>query len=62
MFEFGNGYSTARSPKNATDGMRLTDAEGRIVAANAAFCRMFGRSRNEVEGQLLSALYAERLL
>ena len=44
--------------ENATDGMRLTDAEGRMIAANAAFCRMVGKSRAEVEGQLLSILYA----
>ncbi len=45
--------------ENATDGMRLTDREGRIVAANEAFCRMMGKSQHEVEGHLLSVLYAE---
>ena len=45
--------------ENATEGMRLTDAEGRMVAVNDAFCRIIGKSRNEIEGQFLSVLYAE---
>lgn len=45
--------------ENATDGMRLTDAEGRIAAVNDAFCRIVGRPREEVEGRLMSELYAE---
>jgi PAS domain S-box-containing protein len=45
--------------ENATDGMRLTEAEGRMVAVNDAFCRLIGKPRNEIEGQFLSVLYAE---
>ena len=45
--------------ENTADGLRLTDSEGRVIAANAAFCRLMGRPRIEVEGQLFSDLYAE---
>ena len=45
--------------ENTVDGLRLADGEGRVVAANAAFCRLMGRPRAEVEGQLFSDLYAE---
>jgi len=45
--------------ETAADGMRLTDAQGRIVAANDAFCRMMGQSRSDLEGQLMCMPYAE---
>ncbi|MBI5799788.1 MAG: PAS domain S-box protein [Verrucomicrobia bacterium] len=45
--------------ESAVDGMRLTDAQGRIVAANAAYCRMMGRPQHEVEGESMADVYAE---
>ena len=44
--------------ENAADGLRLADAEGRIVAVNEAYCRMVGKSRSEVQGQFLFSLFA----
>ncbi|MER3441645.1 MAG: hypothetical protein C4296_09785 [Gemmataceae bacterium] len=40
------------------DGMRLTDAQGTIVAVNEAFCRMVGLNARQLEGQLLSVIHA----
>jgi len=39
------------------DGMRLTDAEGRIVMVNDAFSDMMGMPKNEMEGQSLGIIY-----
>ncbi|MBP6716068.1 MAG: PAS domain S-box protein [Acidobacteria bacterium] len=44
---------------NATDGMKLCDADGRIVAVNDAYCRIMARSRAELEGRLMSSTYAD---
>lgn len=44
--------------ENATDGMRLTDGQGTVLAVNEAFCRMVGKPRTEVEGYPMSAVYA----
>lgn len=44
---------------NATDGMKLCDADGHIVAVNDAYCRIMARSRAELEGRLMSSSYAE---
>jgi PAS domain S-box-containing protein len=35
----------------STDGMLVTDNQGKIVLVNDAFCRMFGYSRDEIIGQ-----------
>lgn len=43
---------------NAADGMRLTDAEGIVIAVNPAYCRMVGRAREEIEGRPLADVYA----
>jgi PAS domain S-box-containing protein len=43
--------------ESVTDGMRLTDATGRIVAVNEAFCRMVGKPRAEIEGAHLAEIY-----
>lgn len=40
------------------DGMRLTDDEGIIIAVNEAFCRLYGRKREEIVGRSLADLYA----
>ncbi len=42
--------------ENSVDGMRLTDAEGRIVAVNEAFCRLVGMQRQELEGRLFTVV------
>ncbi|HWA86947.1 MAG TPA: PAS domain S-box protein [Opitutus sp.] len=44
---------------STTDGMRLSDSRRRIVAANSAFCRMFGRPGAQIIGTLLDDLYQE---
>lgn len=43
---------------SSADGMRLTEASGRIFRVNEAYCRMVGKRREELEGQLLSVVYA----
>ena len=35
----------------STDGMLVTDIEGKIITVNDAFCRMFGYSREEMIGE-----------
>lgn len=44
--------------ENSLDGMRLTDAEGRTVAVNDAFCSLVSMSRAEVQGQLFTIIYS----
>ncbi|MFH0735469.1 MAG: PAS domain S-box protein [bacterium] len=44
--------------ENSKDGMRLTEEHGVIVKVNNAFCVLMGKSRNELEGQLISTLYS----
>ncbi|GIU75955.1 MAG: hypothetical protein KatS3mg004_3042 [Bryobacteraceae bacterium] len=34
--------------ESVSEGLRLTDASGRILAVNGAFCRMAGLSRREL--------------
>ncbi|MCB1890153.1 MAG: PAS domain S-box protein [Rhodocyclaceae bacterium] len=51
-------FETERSGtllKNASDGIHVLDAEGRLVDASDAFCRMLGRSREALLGKTLSA-------
>jgi PAS domain S-box-containing protein len=47
--------------ENSVDGMRLTDEEGRMVAVNDAFCKLVGMRREELEGQLFTAIYADSI-
>src|SRR5690349_477065 len=35
----------------STDGMLVTDNEGKIILVNDAFCRLFGYSRQEIIGE-----------
>lgn len=44
--------------ENSLDGMRLTDADGRTVAVNDAFCSLVGMARSELQGQLFTIVYA----
>ena len=45
--------------ESSVDGMRLTDANGVIVAVNEAFCRLVGMRREELEGKPFTVTYAE---
>ena len=42
------------------DGMRLTDEHGVILMVNEAYCRIVGRTREALEGQLFTTIYSER--
>ena len=54
----GESEATFRSVwERSIDGMRLTDREGRIIAVNAAFCRLVKLPRERLEGQLFSVAY-----
>ena len=44
---------------SSADGMRLTDSEGMILAANECFCKMMGLKQDEVVGKPISVLYSE---
>ncbi|HWH72419.1 MAG TPA: ATP-binding protein, partial [Candidatus Sulfotelmatobacter sp.] len=43
--------------ERCVDGMRLTDAEGRILAVNEAYCRLVKRPREALVGELFSVTY-----
>ena len=45
--------------ENSVDGMRLTDEKGVIIAVNDAFCKLFGMSAGQLEGQQFALVYAE---
>jgi PAS domain S-box-containing protein len=45
--------------ETARDGLRLTDAEGRILAVNEAYCRLAGVSRQELIGRPFTCVYPE---
>jgi PAS domain S-box-containing protein len=45
--------------ENSADGMRLTDENGNVVAANGAFCELVGLSQGELEGKPFTAVYAD---
>ena len=45
--------------ESSIDGMRLTDEQGTVLRVNDAFCRMVGKTREEMEGKSLSAIYSE---
>ncbi|WCJ59021.1 PAS domain S-box protein [Fontisphaera persica] len=44
--------------ESAREGLRLTDAQGRILLVNEAFCQMFGKSRAEWINHSLAEMYA----
>lgn len=44
---------------SALDGMRLADGDGLVLAVNDAYCRLMGKPREEMEGQMLSVIFAE---
>jgi PAS domain S-box-containing protein len=45
--------------ESSGDGMRLTNREGIMLRVNDAYCRMVGKSRAELEGQLLTIIHCE---
>lgn len=45
--------------ENALDGMRLTDANGVILAVNPSFCRIVGLERNELIGKPFTVIYSD---
>ena len=44
---------------NSVDSMCLTDEDGRIVTVNAAFCRLMGLPRTELENELFTRVFAD---
>ena len=44
--------------ENSVDGMRLTDENGSIVAANDAFCRLVGLTSEQLEGKPFTVVYS----
>ncbi len=44
--------------ENSVDGMRLTEENGNIVAANQAFCRLVSLSHDQLEGKPFTVVYA----
>ncbi|MEO7297204.1 MAG: SpoIIE family protein phosphatase [Verrucomicrobiota bacterium] len=44
--------------ENASDGMRLTDSSGVILAVNPSFCRIVGMSAEELEGKPFTVIYS----
>ncbi|MBN8729291.1 MAG: PAS domain S-box protein [Acidobacteria bacterium] len=43
--------------EESNDAMRLTNLAGTVVRVNPAYCRMMGKSRQELEGQPFSIVY-----
>jgi sigma-B regulation protein RsbU (phosphoserine phosphatase) len=46
--------------ENASDGMRLTDAEGTILAVNSSFSRIVGMPPEELEGKPFTVIYSDQ--
>lgn len=46
--------------ENASDGMRLTDSKGTIMAVNPSFCRIVGMPAEELEGRPFTVIYSEQ--
>jgi PAS domain S-box-containing protein len=44
--------------ENSMDGMRLTDENGTVVAANEAFCRLVGLPQEQLEGKPFVVIYS----
>ena len=45
--------------ESASDGMRLTDANGMIVAVNSSFCRIVGMPQEQLLGKPFTVIYSE---
>ncbi|HEX4350309.1 MAG TPA: PAS domain S-box protein, partial [Verrucomicrobiae bacterium] len=46
--------------ENSVDGMRLTDENGIIIAANQAFCRLVGLTHEQLEGKPFTVVYSAK--
>ncbi|MFN7140911.1 MAG: PAS domain S-box protein, partial [Limisphaerales bacterium] len=46
--------------ESASDGMRLTDAHGIIVAVNSSYCRIVGLPAEEMLGKSFTTIYSEQ--
>ncbi len=46
--------------ENSVDAMRLIDDNGIIILVNDAFCKMSGKSREELEGKHFSVIYKNK--
>jgi PAS domain S-box-containing protein len=46
--------------ENSVDGMRLTDENGTIIAANQAFCRLVGLAHEQLEGKPFTVVYSAK--
>jgi len=46
--------------ENSVDGMRLTDENGVIIAANEAFCRLVGLPHEQLEGKPFTVVYSAK--
>ena len=45
--------------ETSRDGMRLTDAGGRVLRVNSAYCQLVGKKREELEGRPFTSIQAE---
>ncbi|MGD0037500.1 MAG: PAS domain S-box protein [Bacteroidota bacterium] len=45
--------------ENSNEGMRLTDGNGIIVAVNPAYCRLIGKTSEELIGHIFTSIYAD---
>ncbi len=45
--------------ENSNEGMRLTDSNGIIVAVNPAYCRLIGKTSEELTGHIFTSIYAD---
>ena len=46
--------------ENSVDGMRLTDENGIIVATNQAYCKLVGKTHEQLEGKPFTVVYSAR--
>jgi len=46
--------------ESSASGMRVTNEEGIIISVNNAFCRMVGKTKEELEGFPVSSIYFEQ--
>ena len=45
--------------ENSFNGMRLIDESGKIITVNKAFCKMVGKTKEELEGQSFTIIYPD---
>ncbi len=44
--------------ENSPSGMRISDENGILFKVNASFCKIFGKTKNELEGKPISVIYS----